>query len=161
MNNFDDSLSRLHQDAAEYLNAGRKKEAREALRQALELDRNNLMTWELLWRAAYNADEELASVKHILKLDSRHAAAKKRLAELQPAGAQKSDSQPRSQTSPRRPAARRTRQQAGTLLLLFGGLVFIMCVGITGLALYRGGYLPFLLSSNLTATAMAANNASC
>ena len=161
MNNFDDSLSRLHQDAAEYLNAGRKKEARVVLRQALDLDRNNLTTWELLWRAAYNVDEELAGLKNILRIDPRHAAARKRLAELQPAGVQKSDSQPRSRTSPRRPAARRTRQQAGTLLLLFGGLVFLMCVGVTGLALYRGGYLPFLLSSNLTATAMAANSASC
>ena len=161
MNNFDDSLSRLHQDAAEYLNADRKKEARVVLRQALELDRNNLMTWELLWQAAYNVDEELAGLKNILRIDPRHAAARKRLAELQPAGAQKSDSQPRSRTSPRRPAARRTRQQAGTLLLLFGGLVFLLCVGVTGLALYRGGYLPFLFSSNLTATAMAENSASC
>lgn len=161
MNNFDDSLNKLHQDAAEYLNADRKKEARAVLQQALELDRNNLMTWELLWRASYTVDEELASLKHILRIDPRHAAARKRLAELQPAGVQKSDSQPRSRTSPRRPAARRTRQQAGTLLLLFGGLVFMMCVGVTGLALYRGGYLPFLFSSNLTATAMAENSASC
>jgi len=46
-------------------------------------------------------------------------------------------------------------------LLLLGAFVAVVCVSITGLALYRGGYIPFLFSSNLTATAMAARNASC
>src|SRR5678810_1199866 len=94
MNNFDGSLDNLLHDAAEHLNAGRKQAAREVLREALALDRNNLETWELLWRAAYNSEEELASVKHILSIDPRHAAAKTRLAELQSGGVGKSDSQP-------------------------------------------------------------------
>jgi hypothetical protein len=42
-----------------------------------------------------------------------------------------------------------------------GGLVAVVCVSITGLALYRGGYIPFGFSSNMTATAMAERNASC
>jgi len=34
-------------------------------------------------------------------------------------------------------------------------------VGVTGFALYRGGYMPLSISSSLTATAVARNNASC
>jgi len=161
MRNFDISLNSMHKDAAEHLNAGRKQEAREVLREALALDSNNLKTWELLWRAAYNLEEEVTSLKRILRLNPRHAAAKKRLAELQPAGATKIDSQPLARKTTPRPASRRRRQQAGTLLLLLGGLFVVVCLSVTGLALYRGGYLPFLLSSNLTATAMAERNAAC
>ena len=160
MNNFDASLPTLLQEAAEHLNAGRKQDARAVLREALDMDRNNLMTWELLWRAAQNVDEEIFSLKRILSIDPRHAAARKRLAALQPDGVRKkSDSQPIS-----RPASRRTtrqrRQQTSTVLLLLGVLVAVLCVGITGLALYRG-YIPVLFTSNLTATALAERNASC
>jgi len=163
MNNFDfeSSLDGLLRDAAEHLNAGRKDEAREVLQEALVLDRNNLATWELLWRAAYTPEEELFSVKRILSIDPKHAAAKKRLAALQSAGVRRSDSQPLSRTPSRRPASRKRRQQASTLLLLLGSFIFVVCVGITGFALYRGGYVPFGFSSNLTATALAARNASC
>jgi len=161
MNNFDNSLSKLLRDASEHLNAGRKEVAREVLREALELDRNHLATWELLWRAANNRDEELSSVKRILKINPRHAAARKRLAELQPVGATKIDSQPLARKTGKRPASRRKREQGSVLLLLLGGLIAIMCVSATGLALYRGGYVPFLFSSNLTATALAEKNASC
>ncbi len=161
MNRFETSLSKLLREAAQHLDAGRKDAARDVLREALDLDRNNLTTWELLWRAAYNPDEELSSVKHILKIDPHHAAAKKRLLELQPDGLKKSNSQPLSRKSSKRPASRKRRQQASTLLLLLGALILIVCVSITGLALYRGGYIPFLFSSNLTATAMAEKNASC
>jgi len=161
MNNFDNSLSKLLRDASEHLNAGRKEVARELLREALELDRNHLATWELLWRAANNRDEELSSVKHILKINPRHVAAKKRLGELQPVGATKIDSQPLARKTGKRPTSRRKREQGSALLLLLGGLIAILCVSATGLALYRGGYVPFLFSSNLTATALAEKNASC
>ena len=162
MNNyFDNSLNKLLHDAAEHLDAGRKDEARAVLREALALDRNNLATWELLWRAAYNIDEEVSSLKHILSIDPKHVAAKKRLAALQPAGMKKGDSQPLSRTASKRPVSRRKRQQGGVLLLLLGALVSVICVSVMGLALYRGGYMPFLFSSNLTATAVAARNASC
>ena len=160
MNNFNSSLDNLLHDAYEHLNAGRKEEARVVLEKALALDRNNLATWELLWRAAYNLKEELYSLKRILSIDPSHTAAKKRLAELQATGVNTSNTQPLSRTS-KRPASRQKRQQAGILLLLLGGLIFVVCVGITGFALYRGGYIPFGFSSNLTATAMADNNASC
>lgn len=161
MNNFGTSLDTLLHDAAEHLNAGRKAEARKVLREALDMDRNNLATWELLWHAAYSIDEEVFSLKRILRIDPKHAAARKRLAVLQPAGVTKSDSQPLSRTTSRRPDSRRNRRQAGTLLLLLGALVAVVCVSSTGLALYRGGYVPFLFSSNLTATALAERNASC
>ena len=75
MNNFGNSLDGMLQDAVEHLNAGRKKEARKVLREALDMDRNNLATWELLWRASYNIDEELFSLKRILSIDPKHAAA--------------------------------------------------------------------------------------
>ena len=161
MNNFGNSLDSILQEAADHLDAGRKKEARKLLREALDLDRNNLESWELLWRAAYNMDEEITSLKHILRIDPKHAAARQRLAVLQPEGSLRSDSQPLSHTSPRRPGSRRRRQQASTLLLLLGGLVVVICVSITGFALYRGGYVPFLFSSNLTATALAERNVAC
>ena len=161
MNNFESSLDGLLRTASEHLKAGRKEEAREVLREALALDRNNLATWELLWRAAYTTEEELLSVKRILSIDPKHVEAKKRLAVLEPAGFKRSNSQPLSGTSTRRPASRKRRQQASTLLLLLGALVSVVCLSITGFALYRGGYVPFLFSSNLTATALAARNASC
>ena len=162
MNNFNSSLGKLLRDAAEYLNAGQKDSARAVLQEALDLDRNNLATWELLWRAAYTDDEELFSLKRILSIDPKHAAAKSRMSALQPAGLRKSDSQPISRPiTSRRPASHKRRQQASILLLLLGGLVAAICVSVTGLALYRGGYIPFGFSSNMTATAMAARNASC
>jgi len=161
MNNFNDTLDKLLDDATEHLNAGRKNEARDVLRNALALDRDNLATWELLWRAANNTEEEISSLKRILRIDPRHAAARNRLGVLQPAGSPKSDSQPVSATSLRRPASRRNRQQASTLLLLLGAVIIVVCISITALALYRGGYFPFLQSSNLTATAVAARNESC
>ena len=161
MYNFGNSLDSILQEAADHLDAGRKKEARKLLREALDLDRNNLETWELLWRASYNMDEEITSLKHILRIDPKHAAARQRLAVLQPEGFLRSDSQPLSHTSPRRPGSRRRRQQASTMLLLLGGLVTVICVSITGFALYRGGYVPFLFSSNLTATALAERNVAC
>ena len=161
MNNFDGALATMLRDAAEHLTAGRKQEAREVLREALAMDRNNLATWELLWRAAYNSEEEVFSLKRMLSIDPQHAAARKRLEALQPIGVKMGDSQPPSSTSPKRPASRRRRRQASTLLLLLGALVSVVCVSLTGFALYRGGYIPFVFSSNLTATALAQRNASC
>src|SRR5262245_29057690 len=128
MFNFEPSLDQLLNDAAEHLDADRRSEAREALRQALELDRNNLRTWELLWRAANNREEEIISLKRMLRIDPRHAAAKRRLAELQPAG---SSSQPLSRKTSPRTATRQNRQQAGTLLLVFmGGLLAVLCLSV-------------------------------
>jgi hypothetical protein len=157
-NDFETSLDLLLREASEHLAAGRKEEAREILRQALALDRNNVTTWELLWKAAYTTQEELSSVNHILKLDPKHAAAKKRLKELRRLGVTKTNSQPRSRTSTRRQRS----QQSTLLLLLVGVFVAVFCVSITGLALYRGGYLPIgFAASNLTATALMQRNASC
>lgn len=150
MNNSAGSLRTLQEEAAQYLEAGQKQAARNLLEEALPMDRNNLVTWELLWRAAYTADEEVISLKHILKINPKHAEARRRLAMLQPAAA----------TGPRRSASRRNRQQASLLLSLLGIFLLVLCVGITGFALYRGGYVPFLFS-NLTATALAERNASC
>ena len=140
MNNFDSSLNKLLRDAAEHLNAGRKDAARAVLREALDMDRNNLATWELLWRAAQNPDEELFSLKRILSIDPKHMAARKRLAARQPSGVTTSDSQPLARKTSPRPASRRKSRQASTLLLLLlGGLISVVCVSATGLALYRGG----------------------
>jgi hypothetical protein len=159
MNNSNNSLNTLLREAAEHLKAGRKQEAREILREALAMDRKNLATWELLWQASYNIEEEVSSLKHILALDPHHAAARRRYAVLQPAAVKNSNSQPLARTAPKRKSSRTNRRQAGILLLLLGSLVAIVCVSAAGLALYRGGY--FVGSSNLTATAIAENNASC
>ena len=156
-NDYETSLDGLLRQASELLATGQKDEAREILNQALALDRNNLATWELLWKAAYTEKEELSSVRHILKIDPKHAAAKKRMSQLRRMGVTQSESQPR----PRRVARRQTRQQANVLLLMLGAVVLILCVSVTGLALYRGGFLPIGFASNLTATALAQRSASC
>ena len=150
MNNFGDPLDSKLRDAADLLKAGQKKEARKVLREALDMDRNNLATWELLWRATYNVKEELHCLNRILAIDPNHAAAKRRLAAI------RSDS-PRS---PKRSSSRRKRQESLLLLLFLGSLVSIVCVGVAGFALMRGGYIPFSFSG-LTATAVSQKNASC
>jgi len=161
MNTFETNLDKLLKKASDLIKAGRKDEAREVLRQALAADRNNLQTWELLWHAAYTKEEELSSVRHILQIDPRHVAAKKRLKELEAAGINKSNSQPLSRTPTKGPTSLRNRQQASTLLLLLGVFVSVVCLSTLGLALFRGGYIPFNSSSNLTATALSEKNASC
>ena len=150
MNNFGDSLDAKLRDAAEFLNAGQKKEARKVLREALDMDRNNLATWELLLRATYNVKEELHCLNRILAIDPNHAAAKRRLAAIRSA----------SPRSPKRSSSRRKRQETLLLLLFLGSLVSIVCVGVAGFALMRGGYIPFSFSG-LTATAISQKNASC
>jgi len=65
-----------------------------------------------------------------------------------------------SRGSPGRSAHRRRREP--TFLYLFlGALTALICVSITAIALFRIGFVPFGLSSILTATAIAGNNASC
>lgn len=160
MNNSARSLTTLQREAAEYLDAGQKQAARNLLEEALQLDRNNLVTWELLWHAAYTQEEELISLRRILKLNPKHAEARQRLTTLQPTAMHDSLSAPASRTGSRRSSSRRNRQQASWLLSLLGVFLLVLCVGITGFALYRGGYVPFLFS-NLTATALSERNASC
>ena len=170
MNNFGGSPDEKLHDATEFLKAGQKKEARRILREVLSTDRNNLAAWELLWRAAYNEREELICLNHILAIDPNHASAKRRHAMIRSTESGSQTSQTNStifnpsrtapDTSPRRSASKR-RGQATTLLILLGSFLLFMCISITGFALYRGGYLPFVFSSNLTATALAQNSASC
>ena len=65
-----------------------------------------------------------------------------------------------SYPSPRRSSSRRKRQES-LFILLLGGFLSFICVAITGVALYVGGFNPFLFPSNLTATAVSQKNASC
>jgi len=164
MNNFSSSPYPLD-EAVEFLKAGRKKEAREILKEILHSDRNNLRAWELLWKASYNVDEELICLKHILAIDPKHSSARKRYSAIHPSSG---NSQPVSAFNPsltapnqslNRSSSRKRRQQAITLLTLMGGFIFILCIGITGFVIYRGGYIAF--PSGLTATALAQRNASC
>ncbi len=150
MDDFGNSLSAKLRDAADLLNAGQKKEARRLLREALEMDRNNLATWELLWRAVYNVKEEMHCLNRILAIDPNHSAARQRLVALKST----------SRESPKRSPSRKKRQESIILLLLLGSLVSIVCVGVAGFALLRGGYIPFALP-NRTATAIADKNSSC
>ena len=62
--------------------------------------------------------------------------------------------------APKRSSSRRKRQES-IFVLLFGAFLSFICVGIAGFALYLGGYNPFVLPFNLTATAMSQRNASC
>src|SRR5687767_8078205 len=62
--------------------------------------------------------------------------------------------------APKRRSSRRKRQES-IFVLLFGAFLSFICVGIVGFALYLGGYNPFVLPFNLTATALAQRNASC
>jgi hypothetical protein len=151
MNDFGDTLDAKLSSADELLRSGRKKEARKVLREALAMDRDNLATWELLLRAAYDVREEQHCLNRILAIDPNHAAARSRLAALRPA----------SGRTPNRPTSRRKRQEGFLLLFLLGSLVSLVCVSAAAFALFRGGYFPFLFSTDLTATAIAQRNASC
>jgi hypothetical protein len=62
--------------------------------------------------------------------------------------------------APKRISSRRKRQES-IFVLLFGAFLSCMCAGIVGFAFYLGGYNPFLLPFNLTATALSQRNASC
>ena len=62
--------------------------------------------------------------------------------------------------APKRPSSRRKRQES-IFVLLFGAFLSVLCVGIVGFALFLGGFNPFILPFNLTATALAQRNASC
>jgi hypothetical protein len=131
------------------LDARLRKEARALLREALNMDRNNLATWELLLRATYNAKEELHCLKRILAIDPKHVSAARRLAALQS-----------TSIGSAKQSSRGKRRESTLLLLFLGSLVSIVCLGAAGFVLLRGGYLPFTLP-NLTATALAQRNASC
>jgi len=171
MNNFGNSPEANLDDAAELIRSGQKKEARKLLREILHNDRNNLKAWELLWQTAYNVDEEIICLKHILEINPNHASAKKRYAAIR---SENNTSQTLLTTSdifnpgitipnksPTRTSSRKKRRQAISLFIWLGSFLSIMCVCITGFALYRGGYLPSIFPSNLTATALALSNASC
>jgi hypothetical protein len=67
---------------------------------------------------------------------------------------------PASSGSPRR-SSRRKKGEPTCLYLFLGALTTLICVSVTGFALYRGGFIPSGLSSPITATALAQNNASC
>jgi hypothetical protein len=151
MNDFGDTLDAKLSSADELLRSGRKKEARRILRDALAMDRDNLATWELLLRAAYDVREEQHCLNRILAIDPNHAAARSRLAALRSS----------SGRAPNRPTSHKKRQEGFLLLFLLGSLISLVCVGVAALALFRGGYLPFLFSTDLTATAIAQRNASC
>ena len=169
MNKSGSPLNQKLQDATTYLEAGQKKEARQVLREALSLDRKNLKTWELLWQAAYNEEEELRCVKRILAIKPNHKEAKQRLALLQSTTGTdtfSSDnssfytepkSRPQIRKTSKRTSFRRRKQQSNFLLLFLGMLVSVICVSVTGFALYRGGYIPLGAPSALTATALAWN----
>ena len=62
--------------------------------------------------------------------------------------------------APKRHSSRRKRQES-IFVLLFGAFLSFLCVGIVGFALFLGGFNPFILPFNLTATALAQRNASC
>lgn len=150
MNEFGISLDAKLQEAADLLDSGQKKEARKVLREALEMDRNNLATWELLLRATNNEKEELHCLNRILAIDPHHASAKRRLSSLRSS----------SSRSSKRTPSRKKRQETIALLFFIGTLVSVICVGVAGFALLRGGYIPFALPDR-TATALADRNASC
>lgn len=152
MNNFSDSQQEKLRNAAEFLNAGHKKEARKLLREVLSTDSNNLEGWELLLQASFNIKEETYCLNRILAIDPNHATARQRLEKIRSVSRSK---------PPKRSASRKKRQQSTILFLLLGASIAAICISITGFALYRGGYNPFVPASNLTVTAIAQKNNGC
>jgi hypothetical protein len=144
--------SKLRQAAA-FIDAGQKKDARLLLRDVLADDENNIKAWELLFRTSYNTQEGIFCLGRILRLDPNHAWAGQQLASLQ----NNNPTQP--DIYPQKPRKKRRRSFTPMALLVFG-LTALLCLGLGAFALYRVGYAPFL-STNLTATAIAAENASC
>lgn len=156
------------------IDAGQKKEARRLLHEVLLVDNNNLDAWELLWQVVYNVKEEMICLNHILGINPNHASAQRRMNDIRLGGEAASAAGETFKTSPflpeystplassrNPPPRRRKKRQSNDLLLLFLLFFPTVCVGALGFAAYRAGYIPYFFSSNLTATAIAQNNASC
>jgi hypothetical protein len=58
-------------------------------------------------------------------------------------------------------ASSRRRRPESILIVLLGALLSFVSMSLVGLALYLGGYNPLVFPFQLTATALAARNASC
>lgn len=67
----------------------------------------------------------------------------------------------RPRKSSKRSASRQRKQLSSFLFLLVGASIACIFAGVTGFALFRGGYIPLGLSSSLTGTAIAQNSLSC
>ncbi len=164
---YGNSVDQKLRQIDELINAGQKKEARRLLREILTADSNNLSAWELLWRVVYNVKEELICLNHILGINPNHAAAKRRMDDIQLRGEAASttgelfDTTPFIQDAPgqsvpaRKPPPRRKKKRVSDLALFLFLLFFpAVCASCMGFVFYRAGYLDrFLFSSNLTATA--------
>jgi hypothetical protein len=171
------SVDEKLRQASDFLKAGKKKEARQLLREVLSRDGNNLPAWELLRQAVYNPQEEIICLERILLINPGHTMARNRLAVLKNTGpgTQNLESEPlrtepfvftssqpsANGNSQSRPARRKKNRQSAWLLLLLGFLLAMVCICVSGFSLFRAGYVPYIFSSNLTATAISEKNASC
>jgi len=156
------------QEAAEYLSAGQKKSARLLIRDVLTADENNLAAWELLFRASYTSREQMICLKQILKLQPDHPWARQQMAFINAVSIDGNRSEAPgltttySSVSTTKGNARRKRRQEPMLVWASIMVAFlgVICIATWALAAFRIGILP-ALSINGTATAFAANQASC
>jgi hypothetical protein len=163
---FSSHESKLRQ-AAEFLSAGQKRDARLLIRDLLAADENNLAAWELLFQASYSVDEQVFCLERLLKLQPNHPWARQQLERAKAStsigtgmGNSHLGQSPQKVPAPLQPKKKKRRDP----LLVWAGIFFsclgMACLGSWGMAIYRIGFLP-IYGNNQTATAIAANQASC
>ncbi len=151
--------------AAELIQAGAKKEARQLLRELLAADGNNLAAWELLVKATFNPDEEIYCLKHILEIKPNHPWARERLDALRvfspPAGITGA-TKPGKPVRPSEdePPKKLNGKKAGWILVGVTAAA-LLCVGTVGLALSKPGILFGVPPAGLTATAAVRQESNC
>ena len=164
--------------AGEYLKAGRKKDARQLLRELLIEDAHNLSAWELLFEATYDAEEQIYCLNHILNLSPNHPWARKKLETIKAAGSSQNiltgasaglktgplipETQPSPLPSPPPSKAQPERKKRPALLIPAAvALSALVCIGLVLILLNRSGILSGASPADRTATALANQGGGC
>ncbi len=162
--------------AAELIKGGRKKEARQLLREVLVVDQNNLFAWELLTSATLTPEEEIYCLNRILNLRPNHPWARQRLAVLSPGDPlknpdlrlnQMTEAKPAASTPVRQPlpahSSQPRKRQSRSAWWFAGALAASVLVGIllAGIILFNAGAFSPVHSADLTASALAGYQSSC
>jgi hypothetical protein len=174
MSGRDNSSRTVLHKASKLVKAGKKIQARQILRNLLLDDLDNLEAWQLLAQVSEHSEERAFSKQQISRLTpkqekiSRSESIREQLLQpvMQPVDVQDSKKSPPLWTAeilPEQefPPDEEKRVRKRSLAPVWIGMFALACLGLWGLALLTSGFLPIGSTGNLTATAMAQNNAYC
>lgn len=139
--------TRLTQAGIRAVNAGHNAEARQLLRQALELDENNESAWLWLAAAVDTPSERRVCLNNVLRINPRNETARRALAKINEANQL---TQPDSFESLRTPsddaAGHDSPRRRFPLGMILAGMIVLIIAGIGGIE------LPRLITPRPTAT---------